>query len=107
MMYRQKGNNPNNAREESRIGARSQPHNGKLSTIARHVHGHSPVRGVGDIAQVQKGGSVYVVTRDHVGTIWSLLDSSGAKANMYSCDACGVRTPNPPGATQWAKAAGS
>ena len=106
MMYKQKGNNPNNAREESRTWARSQPHNRKLSTSARHVHGHSPVRGVGYIAQVQKGGSVYVATPDHVGTIWSLLDSSVAKANTYSYDACGVRSPNPPGATSWARTAG-
>ena len=63
---------------------------GAGATTARHVHGHSPTRGVGDIAQVQKGGSVYVPTPDQVGTIWSLLDSSGAKANTYSYDAFGV-----------------
>ncbi len=57
----------------------------------RQVHGYAPIPSVGDIALMDKGGgSTYVPISDQVGTVWVLLDSTGAVANSYSYDAFGV-----------------
>ncbi|MFO7955871.1 MAG: RHS repeat-associated core domain-containing protein, partial [Candidatus Brocadiia bacterium] len=54
------------------------------------VAGHAPIVSVGDIAHVEKAGTVYVPAADQVGTVWSLLDGSAAVANSYEYDAFGV-----------------
>ena len=57
----------------------------------RQVHGYAPIPSMGDIALMDKGGgSTYVPISDQVGTVWVLLDSTGAVANSYSYDAFGV-----------------
>ena len=56
----------------------------------RQVHGHAPIVSVGDIAHLDKSGSIYVPTPDQVGTIWKLLDSTASAANSYEYDAFGV-----------------
>ncbi|MBA7639902.1 hypothetical protein ES703_47563 [subsurface metagenome] len=60
------------------------------SVTDRQVHGHAPITSVGDIAHMDKGGTVYVPTPDHVGTVWNLVDASAAKVNTYTYDAFGV-----------------
>ncbi len=61
------------------------------SVTGRQVHGYAPIPSVGDIALMDKGASgVYVPISDQVGTVWPLLDSTGAVVNTYSYDAFGV-----------------
>jgi len=67
-----------------------QEKDGAGSVTDRQVHGYAPVVSVGDIAHMDKSGSMYVPTSDQVGTIWNLLDASATKSNSYTYDAFGV-----------------
>jgi RHS repeat-associated protein len=55
----------------------------------RQVHGYAPIAGVGDIAHMDKSGTVYVPAPDQVGTTWRLIDGTPAAANSYFYDAFG------------------
>jgi len=68
-----------------------QDKDGAGSVTDRQVHGYAPIISVGDIAHMDKSGTIYVPTSDQVGTVSNLLDASAAKANSYTYDAFGVR----------------
>jgi RHS repeat-associated protein len=63
---------------------------GAGSLKQRQVHGHAVIESVGDIAQMESGGSQYVPVADQVGTVWKVLSSGTATANSYLYDAFGV-----------------
>ena len=75
-----------------------QEKNGSGTVTDRQVHGFAPIVSVGDIAHMDKSGTVYVPASDQpatrtagkVGTIWNLLDSTAGKANSYTYDAFGI-----------------